>query len=123
MKGGSRNRKNKISRKYTMSTKKRSLFRRGKSMLMKMAKSVKSRFSHGKSRRTRRGGTTPQRPIRGGNAHVKSMMKGGYLQYGSNAAANASYSTGGSLSPDNLGLANPVPHQALSVNCPNAYRH
>lgn len=155
MKGGSRNRKNKISRKYTMATKKRSLFRRGKSMLMKMAKSVKSRFSHGKSRRTRRGGTTPQRPIRGGSSHVKPMMKGGkygkmegvmsgtptmkggkmprvmggtpmkggYLQYGSNAAANASYSTGGSLSPDNLGLANPVPHQALSVNCPNAYRH
>lgn len=127
MKGGSRSKKsrakkNKISRKYTMATKKRSLLRRGKSMFMKMAKSVKRRFSRGKSRRGKRGGAR-QLPIKGGNPYIRPMIGGGYLQYGSNAAANASYSTGGSLSPSHLGQANPPPHQALTGNCPNAYRH
>jgi len=147
MKGGSRSKKsrakkNKISRKYTMATKKRSLLRRGKSLFMKMAKSVKRRFIRGKSRRGRRGGAR-QLPIKGGNPYIRPMIGGvryldpaanpnlnnnpqfggGYLQYGSNAAANASYSTGGSLSPSHLGQANPPPHQALTGNCPNAYRH
>lgn len=132
MKGGSRSKKsrakkNKISRKYTMATKKRSLLRRGKSLFMKMAKSVKRRFSRGKSRRGKSGrgkrGGARQPPIKGGNPYIKPMIGGGYLQYGSNAAANASYSTGGPLSPKDLGLANPSPFSASGGNCPNAYRH
>ena len=112
MKGGSRAKKNKISRKYTMATKKRSLFKRGKMMIMKMAKSVKRRFS---KRRGSRSGRRGHKGMRGGTGH--------YIQYGSNAAANASYSTGGVLSASRLGEANPVPHQAITGNCPNAYKH
>ncbi len=47
----------------------------------------------------------------------KHKMKGGYSQFLSNVPYSASYSTGGNLSPANLGLANPVPHQRF-VNCP-----
>ena len=47
----------------------------------------------------------------------KHRMKGGYSQFLSNVPYSASYSTGGNLSPANLGLANPVPHQRF-VNCP-----
>ena len=44
-------------------------------------------------------------------------MKGGYSQFLSNVPYSASYSTGGHLSPANLGLANPAPHQRF-INCP-----
>jgi len=47
----------------------------------------------------------------------RHRMKGGYSQFLSNVPYSASYSTGGNLSPANLGLANPVPHQRF-VNCP-----
>jgi len=44
-------------------------------------------------------------------------MKGGYSQFLSNVPYSASYSTGGVISPSDLALANPVPHQRF-VNCP-----
>ena len=47
----------------------------------------------------------------------RHRMKGGYSQFLSNVPYSASYSTGGNLSPSNLGLANPAPHQRF-INCP-----
>ena len=47
----------------------------------------------------------------------KHRMKGGYSQFLSNVPYSASYSTGGVISPSDLALANPVPHQRF-VNCP-----
>ena len=47
----------------------------------------------------------------------RHRMKGGYSQFMSNIPYSASYSTGGNISPSDLGLANPVPHQRF-VNCP-----
>ena len=47
----------------------------------------------------------------------KSNMKGGYSQFLSNVPYSASYSTGGVISPSDLALANPVPHQRF-INCP-----
>ena len=47
----------------------------------------------------------------------RHRMKGGYSQFMSNIPYSASYSTGGNLSPSDLGLANPVPHQRF-INCP-----
>jgi len=47
----------------------------------------------------------------------KHRMKGGYSQFMSNIPYSASYSTGGNISPSDLALANPVPHQRF-INCP-----
>ena len=47
----------------------------------------------------------------------KHRMKGGYSQFMSNIPYSASYSTGGNISPSDLALANPAPHQRF-VNCP-----
>ena len=47
----------------------------------------------------------------------RHRMKGGYSQFMSNIPYSASYSTGGNISPSNLALANPAPHQRF-VNCP-----
>lgn len=47
----------------------------------------------------------------------RHRMKGGYSQFLSNVPYSASYSTGGVISPSDLALANPVPHQRF-VNCP-----
>ena len=52
-------------------------------------------------------------------------QRGGYSQYQNNLPMTNSYSTGGILSASNLGLANPVPYQALSncTNCVDNYNH
>ena len=52
-------------------------------------------------------------------------QRGGYSQYQNNLPMTNSYSTGGVLSAANLGLANPVPYQALSncTNCVDNYNH
>jgi len=116
MKGG-RTKKNKMSRKYIMG-KKSCLVRRGKSMIRrftKMAKTVGRKLMRRKSSR--------KQSVR---RHRRGMMGGGYLQYGSNAAANAAYQTGpfaASGLPAHGLLANPAPFSAVGGNCPNAYRH
>jgi len=55
----------------------------------------------------------------------KKMFRGGYSQYQNNLPYTNTYSTGGVLSASNLGLANPVPYQALSncTNCKDNYNH
>jgi len=57
--------------------------------------------------------------------HSKKMFRGGYSQYQNNLPYTNTYSTGGVLSASNLGLANPVPYQALSncTNCQDNYNH
>ena len=52
-------------------------------------------------------------------------QRGGYSQYQNNLPMTNTYSTGGVLSAANLGLANPVPYQALSncTNCVDNYNH
>ena len=47
----------------------------------------------------------------------RHRMKGGYSQFMSNVPYSASYSTGGHISPSDLALANPAPHQRF-INCP-----
>jgi hypothetical protein len=114
---GGRRKKNKMSRKYIMK-KKGSLVKRGKSIIRrftKMTKSVGRKIMRlGSTRRNKR--RSARRQQRGGS---------GYLQYGSNAAANAVYETGPFVKglPAHGLLANPAPFSAVSVNCPNAYRH
>lgn len=51
------------------------------------------------------------------NKNRRHRMKGGYSQFLSNVPYSASYSTGGVISPSDLALANPVPHQRF-INCP-----
>jgi hypothetical protein len=46
------------------------------------------------------------------------VQKGGYNQFQSNLPMTNSYSTGGSLKPSDIAMANPVPYQPLS-NCTN----
>ena len=55
----------------------------------------------------------------------KKSLKGGYAQYQNNLPLTPVYSTGGVLNSNQLALANPVPHQALSncVNCKDNYNH
>jgi hypothetical protein len=55
----------------------------------------------------------------------RRRQRGGYSQYQNNLPMTNTYSTGGVLSANNLGLANPVPYQALSncTNCVDNYNH
>ena len=59
------------------------------------------------------------------NNQSKKMFRGGYAQYQNNLPYTNTYSTGGILAAKDLGLANPVPYQALSncVNCQDNYNH
>jgi hypothetical protein len=114
MKGG-RTKKNKMSRKYIMG-KKSCLVRRTIRRFTKMAKTVGRKLMRRKSSR--------KQSVR---RNKRGMRGGGYLQYGSNAAANAAYETGpfvpaGGLPAHGL-LANPAPFSPVGGNCPNAYRH
>ena len=55
----------------------------------------------------------------------RRRQRGGYSQYQNNLPMTNTYSTGGVLSANNLGLANPVPYQVLSncTNCVDNYNH
>lgn len=117
MKGG-RTKKNKMSRKYIMGTTDR-LVKRTIRRFTKMAKTVGRKLMSRKSSRK----SSRKQSVR---RHRRGMRGGGYLQYGSNAAANAAYQTGpfaaGGLPAHGL-LANPAPFSPVGGNCPNAYRH
>jgi len=127
MKGG-RTKKNKMSRKYIMG-KKSCLVSRGKSMIRrftKMAKTVGRKLMRRKSSRKQSVRRRKQKHSARRNKRGSLMKGGGYLQYGSNAAANAAYQTGpfaASGLPAHGLLANPAPFSAVGGNCPNAYRH
>jgi hypothetical protein len=50
-------------------------------------------------------------------------QRGGYSQYMSNVPTNASYSTGGHLSPNLSALANPPIIKTITNNCVDNYNH
>jgi len=125
MKGG-RTKKNKMSRKYIMGTTGR-LVKRTIRRFTKMAKTVGRKLMNRKSSRKQSVRRRKQKHSARRNKRGSLMKGGGYLQYGSNAAANAAYETGpfvpaGELPAHGL-LANPAPFSAVGGNCPNAYRH
>jgi hypothetical protein len=70
---------------------------------------------------------TPQMSDTANAAEVSSNMgqTGGYSQYQNNYPSTPTYSTGGFLSAQNLGLANPVPYKLLSNDTNNIdnYNH
>ena len=55
----------------------------------------------------------------------RRSMKGGYQQYQNNMPMTQTYSLGGHLSSENLGLANPPPYRVLSndSSCVDNYNH
>lgn len=71
-----------------------------RSRRIKMSRQSRRRL-HNKSRRTR---SKSKR-------RVRRTQRGGYKQFMSNEPKSYFYSRGGVLSPEELGLANPAPHQ------------
>jgi hypothetical protein len=135
MSGGGKNLKRKIkniTKRYKMS--KKSMKRKASGMKRrikaKLSRAVGRARSVGLARaRSISGGKTKRR---GGNPFMALRIgkklfgqKGGYSQYQNNLPMTPTYSTGGVLSANNLGLANPVPYQALSncTNCVDNYNH
>ena len=134
MYGGGKKLKRKIkniTKRYKMSKKsmKRKasgIKRRIKSRLSKISRAISSSrgktigLAGGKKTRRRRGGNPFMAFRLGKKLYDKKSepQNGGYSQYQNNMPMTNSYSTGGVLSAANLGLANPVPYQALS-NCTN----
>ena len=61
----------------------------------------------------------------GGKKKSKAKQRGGYSQYQNNMPMTQTYSTGGILSANDLGLANPVPYTLLSNDTNNVdnYNH
>ena len=137
MSGGGKKLKNKIkniTKRYKMSKKsmkrKASKMKRkirsnlsraiGRSKSMSLARGRSVAISGGRRTRRRKGGN-PFMALRIGKkifGKKNEPQEGGYSQYQNNLPMTNSYSTGGVLSAANLGLANPVPYQALS-NCTN----
>ena len=127
-KGGSKQLKRKIkniTRKYKMKggTKRR---RQLKSKVRAMTKS-KSRRSKSSSRsRSASGGNRRKRTNAKSRVSQNSRkLVGGYSQYQNNLPMTPSYSVGGILSANQLGLANPPPIQVLPscTNCVDNYSH
>lgn len=130
-KGGSKNLKKKIkniSRKYKMKggTKRR---RQLKSKLRTMSRKHKTGSS-----RSRFGASSRSRSASGGRKRTNAKSRfsrnsrklvGGYSQYQNNLPMTPSYSVGGILSANQLGLANPPPIQVLSndTSCIDNYNH
>jgi hypothetical protein len=123
-KGGSKQLKRKIkniTRKYKMKggTKRR---RQLKSKVRAMSKSKRgssrSRFASGGKRRKRTN-------AKSGGSRKSRKLVGGYSQYQNNLPMTPSYSVGGILSANQLGLANPPPIQVLPscTNCVDNYSH
>ena len=121
MSGGGKKLKRKIkniTKRYKMSKKS---MKRKASVIKRRIKSRLSKISRAIS--SSRGKTIG---LAGGRRRRRSRrQRGGYSQYQNNLPMTNSYSTGGVLSAGNLGLANPVPYQALSncTNCVDNYNH
>jgi hypothetical protein len=127
MSGGGKKLKNKIkniTKRYKMS--KKSMKRKASKMKRKITSNLSRAIGRSKSMSLARGRSVA---ISGGRRTRKRRrsrrQRGGYSQYQNNLPMTNSYSTGGVLSAANLGLANPVPYQALSNegNCIDNYNH
>jgi hypothetical protein len=86
--------------------------------LKKMKQRLSKMFGMKKSRHMRH-----SRRHRG--SRKMKMRGGGYHQYMGNVPNTPVYSTGGTLPPSLLGLANPVPYQVLTNTgaCTDNYNH
>ena len=122
MSGGGKNLKGKIkniTKRYKMSR---------KSMKRKVS-GMKRRIKASLSRavgRARSVGLARARSVSGGRkSRRRRRQRGGYSQYQNNMPMTTTYSTGGVLSANNLGLANPVPYKVLPncTNCVDNYNH
>ena len=122
MSGGGKNLKGKIkniTKRYKMSR---------KSMKRKVS-GMKRRIKASLSRavgRARSVGLARARSLAGGRkSRRRRRQRGGYSQYQNNMPMTTTYSTGGVLSANNLGLANPVPYKVLPncTNCVDNYNH
>jgi len=126
MSGGGKKLKNKIkniTKRYKMS--KKSMKRKASKMKRKIRANLSRAIGRSRSMSLARGRGVA---ISGGRRTRKRRsrrQRGGYSQYQNNLPMTNSYSTGGVLSAANLGLANPVPYQALSNegNCIDNYNH
>lgn len=143
MSGGGKKLKRKIkniTKRYKMS--KKSMKRKASGMKRKIKASISRAISRSRNvsrsrargvalaggKKTKRRGGNPFMAFRMGKKMYDKKNEpqtGGYSQYQNNLPMTNSYSTGGILSADNLGLANPVPYQALSncTNCIDNYNH
>jgi hypothetical protein len=109
---------NKISRKYKM---------KGGKNTKRIKRSIKSKFLRGikrtkKNRSSRKHHKkSHRRVLKGGNINYPA----GYSQYQNNEPMTPSYSVGGILKSNDLGLANPPPIKLLSncTNCVDNYNH
>ena len=127
-KGGSKQLKGKIkniTRKYKMKggSKRRSQL---KSKMRSMSKSTRSRSSGSSRSRFASGGKRQKRTnTKSRVSHNSRKLVGGYSQYQNNLPMTPSYSVGGILSANQLGLANPPPIQVLPNNtsCADNYNH
>jgi len=143
MSGGGKKLKRKIkniTKRYKMS--KKSMKRKASGMKRKIKATISRAISRSRNvsrsrargvalargKKTKRRGGNPFMAFRMGKKMYDKKNEpqtGGYSQYQNNLPMTNSYSTGGILSADNLGLANPVPYQALSncTNCIDNYNH
>ena len=96
--------------------------RRNKHSIKRKLKSLYKRGRTTMRRKSRRPRTMRHRRSR---SMSKSMKGGRYEQYGNNIPNTPSYSTGGILASNNLGMANPVPYQGLpcTTNCVDNYNY
>lgn len=113
-KGGAKHFKNKIkkiSKKYKM---KRKNTKRIKSKIM-------SKYSKKNTRKNRKSTSSMRKKQKGGMIPYPT----GYGQYQNNLPMTPTYSVGGVISSNNLGLANPPPYKVLSncTNCTDNYNH
>lgn len=124
MSGGGKKLKRKIkniTKRYKMS--KKSMKRKVSGMKRK----IKASLARARSRSRSMSRTLARGVALAGGRRTRRRrrQRGGYSQYQNNLPMTPTYSTGGVLSAANLGLANPVPYQALSncTNCVDNYNH
>lgn len=115
MKGGKRKIKN-ITRRYKMSKSRKGSIRK---KLQRMKTRVKAAMSRALSRSRSRGFN-----LAGGKSRRKRRaQRGGHSQYMNNQPVDRTFSVGGLLSADNLGLANPPPYKLLAGSAYDNYNH
>lgn len=114
MKGGKRKIKN-ITKRYKMSKSKKRTIRKKLNKMKTRALARTRSLSRSRSRGLALAG--------GRRRKQKKSQKGGYSQYMNNMPVDRSYSIGGVLSADNLGLANPPPYHLLAGSAYDNYNH
>ena len=127
MSGGGKKLKRKIkniTKRYKMP--KKSMKRKASGMRRKIRASLSRAMTRTRSMsRSRSRGVAIAGGKKSRRYRRSRRQRGGYSQYQNNMPMTQTYSTGGVLSAGNLGLANPVPYQALSncTNCVDNYNH